>query len=85
MVNPCKIVNFPCHVRVWHSLDFHGQGRQGGSSGSEPSTNLKSAMRNMLDQGFCSDLTLNFEGKKFNVHRALLSVRSPILAKLITN
>lgn len=52
-------------------------------SGPSESTSMKSAMRSMLHQGFSSDLVIVFGGKKFNLHRAMLAVRSPKLAKLI--
>lgn len=85
MINPCKIVNFPCHVRVWHSLDFHSQGKQNSSSPRvQDSGSLKAAMRSMFHNGFCSDLVLVFGGRRFNVHRAILVARSPKFQKMIS-
>ncbi len=73
-VNPCKIVNTPCHVKVSHTHDFH----------NAPNNSLKPALRSIFEQGFCSDLKVNYEGKKtFNLHKSILSVRSPKLGRLI--
>lgn len=74
MINPCKIINAPCHVKVWHTHDFI----------NASNSSLKPAMKAMFEQGFCSDLKLDFEGKKkFNVHKAILAVRSSKINKLI--
>jgi hypothetical protein len=65
---------------VWHSLDFQKEGKlaQGYS------WSLKSALRAAFEEGgFCSDLVLVYEGRRFNVHRAIVAVRSRKLAKMI--
>jgi hypothetical protein len=73
-VNPCKIVNTPCLVKVSHTQDFL----------NAPNNSLKPALRTIYEQGFCSDLILNYDGKRsFNVHKAILAVRSKKLSKLI--
>ena len=75
-VNPCKIVSSACHVKVSHTHDFH----------NAPNNSLKPALRSIFEQGFCSDLKLNYEGKKtFNLHKSIMSVRSPKIARLIAS
>jgi hypothetical protein len=73
MINPCKIINAPCHVKVWHTHDFL----------NATNSSLKPAMKSMFEQGFCYDLRINYEAKKkFNVHKAILAVRAPKIARL---
>ena len=38
-VNPCKIVNTPCHVKVSHTNDFH----------NAPNNSLKPALRSIFE------------------------------------
>ena len=73
-VNPCKIVSSACHVKVSHTFDFH----------NAPNNSLKPALRSIFEQGFCSDFKLSYDGKKtFNLHKSIMSVRSPKIARLI--
>ncbi len=57
-INPCKIVNTPCHVKVSHTHDFH----------NAPNNSLKPALRSMYEHGYCSDMQLQYGGKVFRVH-----------------
>ena len=73
-INPCKIVNSSCLVRVAHTAEFH----------NAPNNSLKPALRSILDNGFCSDLTIYVQNKPLKVHKCILTVRSPKFATLIT-
>lgn len=83
-LNPCKIMNAPCHIKVGHTQAFlNADSESSLKKGSAqrylnaPNNSLKPAMRSIFEMGFCSDLNLRFEDKKtFNVHRAILAIRS---------
>jgi hypothetical protein len=72
-INPNKIVNRSCLIKVTHTPDFH----------NAPNNSLKPALKSVLENGFCSDLRLIINNKEINVHKCILSVRSPKFFSLI--
>jgi hypothetical protein len=47
-LNPTKIVNSSCLIKVTHTNEFH----------NAPNNSLKPALRSVLDNGYCSDIKL---------------------------
>lgn len=72
-VNPHKIVNTPCVVKVSHTTEFH----------NAPNNSLKPALRSILEEGHCSDISLVLKNKTFAAHKCILTARSQRFAQVI--
>jgi hypothetical protein len=73
-VNPSKIVNSSCVIKVSHTVDFH----------NAPNNSLKPALRNVLLNGLCSDVNLIVQDKTIPANKCILVVRSQKFATMIT-
>jgi hypothetical protein len=66
-LNPHKVVTSSCLIKVAHTPEFH----------NAPNNSLKPALKSVLENGYCSDLSLIVQGRTIKAHKCILTVRSP--------
>eukprot|EP00347_Sterkiella_histriomuscorum_P014120 403362092 len=74
-LNPNKIVNTACVIKVQHTPEFH----------NSPNNSLKPALRSILDQGYCADIKLVFKNNQvIEANKCILTSRSLKFRELIS-
>ena len=69
------VVRGTCSIKVSHKPSFY----------DAPNRHFKPALKSILDEQLCSDLTIKVGSDKILANKCVLAVRSPIMKQLIEN